>query len=93
MDRCAALRDLVRLRDLRSCSRNELLRVAAMAATVAPTLVLPLLLLGRPALRLLLELDKDLALSSLALADPLNELDALKPGDLKLNDAVVTPLS
>lgn len=92
MDRWAALRDLVRLRDLRSCSRNELLRVAAMAATVAPTLVL-LLLLGRPALRLLLELDNDLALSSLALADPLNELDALKPGDLKLNDAVVTPLS
>lgn len=90
MDRCAALRDLVRLRDLRSCSRKELLRVAAIAATVAPTLVL---LLDRPALRLLLELDKDLALSSLALADPLNELDALKPGDLKLKDAVVTPLS
>lgn len=90
MERCAALRDLVRFRDLRSCSRSELLRVAAMAATVAPALVLPV---GKPALRLLLELDKDLALSRRALADPLNELDALKPGDLKLSDAVVTPLS
>jgi len=42
MDRCAALFDRVRFRDLRSCSRRELLLVAAMAATVAPALVTPL---------------------------------------------------
>lgn len=45
MDRWAALLDLVRFLDFRSCSRRELLLVAAMAATVAPALVTPLAVL------------------------------------------------